>query len=288
MNTALRSFRKASVLLVSSCLLAIGSSAYAASTWNVDLCGTDNNASTTNPAIGTSTVGGYLQSTTGEGCTQGTNVGTNSVRAYAYAVTNSPTTSTFAAATLAQYGASYGLGVQSGTESIGSAPEHTMDNNGKTELIVFKFDEAIILDSVKLGWTQSDADITVMAYTGAGAPTITGKQIGNLATGWAMVQGYGDPAPDTTSTASGSDKSVAVNAGGVSSSWWIISAYNAGYGGAITNGDTLIDYVKVMTLSSRDPTTPPHRTPEPGSMALMGIAVAGFVATRRRSPKAVV
>lgn len=244
-------------------LATVGGGAHAASTWSVDECASSSLAS-------------------GCGATG------DQVKATAYMVKNYDSGSLLAAnqvfesATLSQWGSNYGLGVTYGNEASG-APEHTMDNHWRTELIAFQFDKAVILDSITLGWTSSDADFTLMAYTGAGAPTIAGQTVSSLASGWSLIQNYGDA---DAATATGSESSSAnittkVNAGGVSSSWWVVSAYNSAYGAGML--DTLADYMKVMTLASRDPsTTTGGSTPEPGSLALMGVAMAGYLVSRQR------
>ncbi|TDP59054.1 exosortase-dependent surface protein XDP1 [Roseateles toxinivorans] len=202
-------------------------------------------------------------------------------------------------ANLALYGG--GFGVQSQAEGIPvGQPEHAMDNNPSgyvPDVIVLKFDTAIALDTIKFGWSQSDADVTVMAYNGAGTPdaflkgktdTYNFNSAAAVANGWALVENSGDAAPDTAYGASSSIINRTVNNGeaagakkNVTSSWWIISAYNSGYGDGSL--DSLLDYVKLLGVASKDVTpTTPNPTPEPGSLALAGIALLGVLGTRRK------
>jgi hypothetical protein len=249
------SFKKIARLFLGTTLIAMGSGAFAASTWDF---------------------GGCSVATAGaSGCTG--SVAGNNAQAFAWATTNGSGTQ-FAAATLANSGPGYGFRVVSGSES--SSPNHAMDNSGAKELIAFHFDTAVALDQIILGWTQNDADITVMAYTGAGAPTIAGKTVGNLATGWALIENSGDV--DAGSGATGgtaaSDANITrtVNGSNVVSSWWLISAYNSGYGGGTL--DSLSDFVKILSISSKDVT----KVPEPGSLVLLSAGLLGLVAVRRR------
>jgi hypothetical protein len=154
-----------------------------------------------------------------------------------------------------------------------------MDNSGNTDLLEFTFASTVDLDNVTIGWrngTTGDTDISVLAYTGAGAAaSIQGQTIANLLLtgGWSLVGNYADLAVGTAKS---------VNAGNVSSKYWIVSSYDPVYttatGGQVpapplTAGN---DYVKILALSG---TT---KVPEPGSLALFAAAALGLYAVRRR------
>lgn len=249
MKTA--SFKKIARLFLGTTLIAMGSGAFAASTWDFGGC-----------SVATAGASGCAGSVAG-----------NNAQAYAWATTGSG--AVFAAATLETSGAGNGFRVHAAGEST-TSPQHAMDNSGAKELIAFHFDTAVALDKIILGWTSSDADITVMAYTGAGAPTIAGKTVGNLATGWALIENSGDVDAGSGSHDSGTDITRTVNGSNVVSSWWLISAYNSGYGGGTL--DSLSDFVKILSISSKDVT----KVPEPGSLVLLSAGLLGLVAVRRR------
>lgn len=244
--------------ILAACALAITApSAFALSTWNFGTSGGCTQGATNNGTYGNSW-----------SCT-GSNPAGPTVTATAWSTTGNSGAS-FAAANAAQYGTS-GFGVRNTTETLGvAAPDHSMDNNGQTDLLSLNFASVVKLDSLSLGWYQNDSDVSVLAYTGASPPpaSITGKTVANLvASGWTLVANLSNVGSSTPT----------FNAGGTGSSWWLISAYNGGYNGS-TALDGNADYVKLLSVSN----STPGKVPEPGSLALIGLAASAAVGLRRR------
>lgn len=126
----------------------------------------------------------------------------------------------------------------------------------------------------------------------SGAPTIAGKTISGttgslLADGWVSVDNYEAFTGVAQADGGGSDAVVTnINAGGLSSSWWLISAYNAGYGGANFGsiGTGTLDYVKLLSVAGDKFVV--SQAPEPATLALVAAALLGGVVTRSRKTRA--
>lgn len=188
----------------------------------------------------------------------------------------------------AYLGVSYsgGLGVTnrdkySGDDGEGFNPEHAMDNEQRLDSILFSFSSAIKLTQVALGWWSNDSDISVLAYTGTGDPRSNGKLAGQkysdlTSQGWQFINHYGNVGVG----------SVNVNnepGNGVSSSYWLIGAYNTQVAAGVSGWNpSYYDYVKISGLSG-DPNG--GSVPEPNALLLVSAAIAGVIGTHRRTQR---
>jgi PEP-CTERM motif len=279
--------KKLSIIAKSLAALALVSSAsasFAASTWDLPgLCTADSNG-LVSACAGNTTGGGNITSVTG----WSTGTGTIAV----------PTAGTnFASAAVYEY--TSGLGVVATNESPNTTGPHSTDNLFGTDAFLFKFGTAINLNSLSIGFNGTDnptgnyvdSDVSVLAWTGAAAPTLTNAPVaGLLAAGWKLIGNFTDVGASNGATAGGSASFSATNGNGTAlySSYWLISAYDSNFGGGFTTAN---DSFKLLSLAGNTCTAAGGVTgtqcggtkvPEPGSLALFGLGLIGLVASRRR------
>lgn len=251
-----KSHIKAFLGAIGTSVIMVSSPSYAAFTWQATggQCGVDltcNRSATIN----------------------GTNIGV--------AVTGLQADSTTSSISTARVNVWSGLAVHASGETT-SPPEHATDANGKKESLLFSFSKAVELTSITMGWiggynNNSDADFSLLRYTGAGSSTVTGQSYEQLTSSgsWELVGnsmysgGY----------VNGSGSTANVNTAGKSSSLWLVAALNSAYwtGGTNYLGN---DFFKLKSLAVNY--TPPNNVPEPSTLALMSLSFVAFGVTRRR------
>lgn len=197
-----------------------------------------------------------------------------------------------------------------GSEYVNGGSEHAMDNNGRSEVMLLTFSEAVALKSLTVGWPAmgagTDTDLFVLAWIGGGNPTaaLTTSTFASISTdsadggnGWTLVSNLSNVVTSSTNIANNFNNSTIP----VSSSYWLIGTggfASAATGGGVTSGDQTstgawkpfgsttssgsYDYVKLAGIGGTKIEPPGNSVPEPGTLGLAGLALFGITALRRK------
>lgn len=178
-------------------------------------------------------------------------------------------------------GYSSGLGAVNSDEGD-DTPNHAFDSiYGSSasidhDMALLQFSEDVTLDTMRIGYFNTDSDMSVLTYTGNGTPTpfsSSSKWSDLLNQGWSFVNHYSDVQVNQNRAISSS----------VESQYWLVGVYNPAFqdnGWSIGN-----DSFKLAGLSSSNTpgTPPPPGIPEPATALLF---VAGLIGLSRRQKRA--
>jgi hypothetical protein len=158
-----------------------------------------------------------------------------------------------------------GLGVENQ-----NSPQHAVDNSSNDyDALLFSFDKVVDVSRLGIGWFQTDADVSVLAYTGANpfSGPLSGNWSSLLTKGWSVVGNYNRNGVGTFS----------VNPVDVSARYWLVGAYNSAFGGSLSKNN---DFFKLNSITFEAVKV---KVPESNPLWLLAIGLLGLVATRRRA-----
>ncbi len=162
-----------------------------------------------------------------------------------------------------------GIGVENA-----NSPQHALDNaNGDYDALLFSFNKVVDVSGLGIGWLRTDADVSLLAYTGATPFSGNLNGFGSnwaalLNSGWSVVGNY----------ARSSTGQFSVNTTDVSAQYWLVGAYNSAFGPGHNTLGAGNDYFKLRTI-----TFEAVNVPESSSLWLLAMGLLGLVAVRRRT-----
>jgi hypothetical protein len=184
--------------------------------------------------------------------------------------TNETVSGALRGACLNGYG-SYGLGVvsleedTSTTNCSSGTGNHAADNSGTTDGFLLSFSQSVQLTNVTTGWVSGDSDFSVLYYTGGAAPLMNYTLSNMQGNGWNLLQNVNGGSSGYASYNLSSSASTA-------STYWYISSNSS----AFSQNSVGNDYFKLKSVSAE------KAVPEPGTLALLGLGLAGIGFARRR------
>ncbi len=185
-----------------------------------------------------------------------------------------------------------GLGVEYSGE--GGSPQHSTDNSGAFDMVLLSFAEDIELNGLSVGWRSNDSDMSVFAYTGPDAFNTSSKLEGLrynqlVSEGWEVVDHVANVTLDSTPSTTADGTITSVSNTGVSSSYWLVGAYNwlADGDTSLNHGSGWADYVKISAVTGKITNNGGggnggHDVPEPSTILLLALGLMAVWYYKRR------
>lgn len=288
-------------LLTGAVLAASSAAALAAQAWSVDL----QNGAATVTGNNYTTVRTYVTGSGADTLTLSASAYSNTGTNTGGSTVDNSNNNLLESAYLYRGSGWQGLGVynrdkDNGTDSQeGSDPEHSIDNNERTDAVLMDFGgKGIRLDTVDIGWAAYDSDFFVLAYQGAGTPVLSGTSYKSLS-GWTLIGNYSNQGAKVVDLATaGSGSVINADRANIYSSFWLIGAGGFEVGTGVVFDTTKscwscstvksYDYLKLAGVGGtvKNGGDTPGQVPEPGSLALLGLAALGLVGSRKFKPAA--
>lgn len=171
--------------------------------------------------------------------------------------------------------------------------EHSVDNVGHDEFLIFQFDEAVSLQNVSFGWIEHDADITVLYKgdeTDSGTGSLEGSQLSGLTSNGYSLLGdfsytggsYGGGSTGTRTTDVSSSSSPAPETT-IYSKVWLVGAYLGNIFTGSSHFSDNNDRFKLATLTTvRQDHPPGGQVSAPMTAILMAMGLLPLVRRARR------